>query len=141
MFSSKPLQPSGAWDRNNPRLPGEQPGERDLSRCRLLPFCDRREQINHGLIRLPSIRIEARDVVAHIGTVECGAFVDLAGQKALTQRAIWNKADSEFLERRDYFRFRPSPPQRIFALYGSDRLDGVRATDRLGSLLPTCRSV
>ena len=29
--------------------------------------------------------------------------------------------------------FRASPPQRVFALDGSDRLDGVGATDRLHS--------
>lgn len=30
----------------------QQPGDRDLSGCRLLLFCDAAEQINQGLIRL-----------------------------------------------------------------------------------------
>ena len=34
------LQLRGARDRDDPRLPGKQPGERDLRGCRFLPFCD-----------------------------------------------------------------------------------------------------
>jgi len=34
------VQFRGAGDWNNPRLPGQQPGERYLSRCRLLPLAD-----------------------------------------------------------------------------------------------------
>jgi len=34
----------GAWDRNDPRLLGEQPGERDLRGGRLLPFGDLAER-------------------------------------------------------------------------------------------------
>src|SRR6267143_3034665 len=50
------LQLPGARDGNNPRLLGKQPGERDLSGCRVLSFCNRAKQINQGLIRFPSIR-------------------------------------------------------------------------------------
>jgi len=52
---AEPLQPSGARNWNNPWPLGEQPGESYLSRCRPLPLCDPPEQINQGLIRLPSI--------------------------------------------------------------------------------------
>src|SRR5881628_2472096 len=45
------LKLPGARDWNNPRLLGEQPGKRDLSRCRLLPLPDPAEQINQDLIR------------------------------------------------------------------------------------------
>ena len=61
----------------------------------------------------------------------CRVFADLAGEEALAQRAEWNEPDPEFLERRDHFRFRLSPPQRVFALQRSDRLDCVCATDGL----------
>src|SRR5205823_969335 len=129
------MQLGGAWDRNNPGLLREQPGERNLSRCRLLPFCDLANQINQGLIRFARLRRKARESVAEIGTVEHGIFVDLSREKAPTQRAIRNKTDSEFFERRQYFRFRVSHPQRVFALDRSDRLNCVCATDRLHSWL------
>ncbi len=54
------MQLRGAWDWYNPRLLGQQPRERDLSRCRLLSFPDAGEQINEGLIRLESLRRETR---------------------------------------------------------------------------------
>src|SRR5271157_5634772 len=117
------MQLRGAWDRNSPRLLRKQPGERDLSRCRLLPFCDAAEQVNQGLIRFESLRCEARESAAEVGAVESRVFVDLAREEALSQRAIGNEANSEFLEGRYYFLLRGSRPQRVFALEGSDRLD------------------
>ena len=42
------LQLRGARDRNDPRLLGEQPGERDLRGRRLLPFGDPAEQIDQA---------------------------------------------------------------------------------------------
>src|ERR1700730_3655659 len=125
------MQLRGAWDLNNPRLLRKQPSERDLSRCRLLPFCDAAEQINQGLIRLESLRREARESAAEVGAVESRVFVDLAREEALAQRAIGNEANSEFLEGRNHFLLRGSRPQRVFALEGSERLDCVCATDRL----------
>lgn len=61
---------------------------------------------------LPSLRRKAREGVAEVGTVERSVFVDLSPEEALPQRAIWNEADSEFLEGRQHFRFRASRPQR-----------------------------
>ena len=127
------MQLRGAWDRNNPRLLRKQPGERDLSRCRLLPFCDAAEQINQGLIRLESLRREARESAAEVGAVESRVFVDLAREEALAQRAVGHEANAEFLEGRNHFLLRGSRPQRVFALESSERLDGVCATDRLRS--------
>src|SRR5216684_3858572 len=77
------LQLAGAWDGNNPRLLGKQPGERYLSRCRLLPFCDLAKQINQGQIRFPGLRRKAREGVAEVGTVERRVFVDLSREEAL----------------------------------------------------------
>jgi hypothetical protein len=125
------MQLRGAWDRNNPRLLGQQPGECYLSRRRLLPFGDLAKQINQGLIRFPSLRRKAGEGVAEVGTVKRSGLVDVSREEALAQRAIWNEADFEFLEGRQHFRFRASPPQRVFALDRSHRLDGVCATDRL----------
>src|SRR6266550_2816123 len=84
---------AGAWDGNNPRLLGKQPGERYLSRCRLLPFCDLAKQINQGQIRESCLRRKARDGVADVRTVERRVFVDLSREEALPQRAVGNEAD------------------------------------------------
>ena len=59
-----------ARDRNDPRLPGEEPSERYLSRGRLLPFCDRAKQVDQGLIRLSGLRRKAGNDVAEVGAVE-----------------------------------------------------------------------
>ena len=61
----------------------------------------------------------------------CRVLVDLAREEALAQRAERNEADPEFLERRQHLLLRLSPPQRVFALERGDRLDRVRAADRL----------
>ena len=100
LFQPRGLRRTG--DRDDPRLLGEQPRERDLSRGRLLPFGDLAEQINQGVIRFSSLRREARNDVAKVGTVERSVFVDLSGEEALTKRTEWNEADSKFLERRQY---------------------------------------
>src|ERR1039457_4274081 len=127
------MQLCGTWDRSNPRLLGQQPGERDLGRCRLLPFPDAGEQVNQGLIRLQSLRREARQGAAEVGAVELRIFVDLARQEALAQGAVRDKADSEFLKGRYHFLLWSPRPQRVFALESSDRLDCVCATDGLHS--------
>src|SRR5207253_2022657 len=102
------MQLRGAWNWNNPRLLRKQPGERDLSRCRLLPFCDTAEQINQGLIRLKRLRREARKSAAKVGAVESSVFVDLAREEALAQRAVGHEANFEFFEGRNHFLLRGS---------------------------------
>src|SRR3981081_3586986 len=99
------MQLRGAWDRNHPRLLRQQPRERDLSRCRLLPCCDAAEQINERLIRLESVRREARQGTAEVGAFELRIFVDLPCEKTLAQRAVRYQPDSEFLQGRDHFLF------------------------------------
>src|SRR5215831_7945085 len=125
------MQLGSAWDWNNPWLLNKQPGKGDLSRRRLLPFCDLAEQIDHSLIRFPGFRRKARNDVAKVGTVELGVFVDSSCKEPLAQRTEWNEADSELFQHRQHFSFRFSPPQRVFALESSDRLDRVCAADRL----------
>src|SRR5215831_3194447 len=57
----QPMQLRGARDRNNPRLLGKQPSECSLCARRLLPGCDFAEHVNERLIRLASLRCEARN--------------------------------------------------------------------------------
>src|SRR5439155_24459758 len=58
---------------------------------------------------------------------------DLSGEEALPQWAEGDEPDSELLERREQFVFRPPPPQRVLALNRRDRLHRVCAADRLRS--------
>src|SRR5512132_4540025 len=67
----------GARDRNDPRLLGKEPSNRDLSRRDLLPFTYLAKQINQGLVRFPSLRRKSREYVAEVGTVKHRVFVDL----------------------------------------------------------------
>jgi len=62
-----------------------------------------------------------------------GVFVDLAGKKALAQRAEGDKADAQFLEGGNNFFFGLAPPERVFALQRGDGKDGVGAADGLGT--------
>jgi len=79
----------------------------------------------------PRRRREAGNDVAEIGAVERRVLVDGAREEALAQGAEGDESDPEFLERRQHLLLGLPPPQRIFALNRRDRLDGVRAADRL----------
>src|SRR5207302_6775461 len=72
-----------------------------------------------------------RELIAEIGTVERGVFVDFSCEEALAQRAVRNKADPKFLECRQHFFLWVAIPQRVFALESGDWLDCVGATNRL----------
>src|SRR5580765_3444745 len=112
----EPLLLCGARNGHNPRLLRQQPGERDLCRARLLQLAYRTQQIHQPLIRLPGLRREARHDVAEIGAVEGRVLVDLSREEALAERTEGDEPDAEFLERRQQFLLRGSPPQRVFAL-------------------------
>jgi hypothetical protein len=64
------LQLPGSRDRDDPRLLGEQPGERDPGRCRLLPLRHAAKHVDEGHVRLSRLRRESRDDVAEVGLVE-----------------------------------------------------------------------
>src|SRR5260370_41470325 len=104
-----------------------EPGVSDPSRSRFLQVRESSNQINQRLIRFPVLRRKARNDVAEVVLVELRVFADLAGKEAFTKRTEGNEPDPEFLEGWDHFRFRLSPPKRIFALNRHDRLNGMRA--------------
>ena len=56
--------------------------------------------------------------------------VHLSREEALAQGAEGYEADAQLLERRQHLRLGAPRPQRVFALDGGDRLDGVGPTDR-----------
>src|SRR4051812_44133048 len=80
------------------------------------------------LIRFPGFGRKARDDVTEILRIELRLFRDLAGEKSFTKRTKRNKANAQFLARRQDFLFRLSPPQRIFVLQSSHGLEGVSPT-------------
>src|SRR5437763_750509 len=80
-------------DGNNPWLLVKQPGERDLSWCRLLLLRKARNHINQGLVRFPVLFVETRNNAAEIRAVELGIRSDFSGEEALAERAEWNEPD------------------------------------------------
>ena len=54
------IQSAGARDGDDPRLLGEQPGERNLCTSRVLPRADVREEVDQCLVRLERVWREAR---------------------------------------------------------------------------------
>ena len=120
-----------AGDRDDPGLLGEEPGEGDLRRRRVLLLRDAAQQVDQGLVGLAGLGREARDDLAEVVGREGRGLVDLAGEEALAERAEGHEADAELLERRQQLLLRPAPPQRVLALDGRDRLHGVRPADGL----------
>jgi MFS family permease len=131
----EPVQLRRPWDGDDPRLAGEQPGERDLRRRDPLPRRDRAQQVHQRPVRLPVLGCEAGDGVAEVAAVEGRRLVDLAGQEAPAERAEGDEADAELLERRQDLLLRLPPEQRVLALQGGDALHRVGATDGLHARL------
>ena len=105
-----------AGNRHDPRLLRQQPRQRHLRGRHLLLRRKPADQIHQRLIRLAVLRLKRGTHVAKIRAGELRVCVDLAREESLAQRTEWHEADSEFLQRRHYFRFRLSPTQRVFAL-------------------------
>src|SRR6218665_378278 len=105
------MQLGGPRDRHDPRLPGQQPGERELGTRHLLPVRDFAEKINQGLVRCPGLWREARDDVAEILAVERRALADRAREEALAEWEEGHEADPELLQGRQDLLLGFTPPQ------------------------------
>jgi hypothetical protein len=57
--------------------------------------------------------------------------MDPAREKAAAERAVGDEADPELADRRQDLVLDVASPERVLALQGRDRVDGVRAADRL----------
>ena len=113
---------------------GEQPGERDLSGCRLLSCSDLAKQIDQGLFALRASGVKRGNVFRKSVLSNFVVVVDLSGEESLAQRAERDEPDPEFLEHRQCTSASGlSRPQRVFALQCCDRLDRMGAADRLRS--------
>ena len=60
---------------------------------------------------------------------------DCAREVALPQRTERHKSDAQFVKRRQNLPLRLPPPERIFALQGGDRLDGMSMAYNLNTRL------
>ncbi len=83
------------------------------------------------MIGLERLGLEARQRVAEIAPIKRCIPADFTGEKPPAQRAVGHKADSQFFQRRQNFRFRTSPPERIFVLQRRHRLHGMGTADGL----------
>src|SRR5208283_2907231 len=80
------MQLRSSWNRDDPRFLRQQPGNRDLRRCRFLLPRNIREHIHQGLVCLPVFLVETWNDVAKIGAIKLRALVDCAREEALPQR-------------------------------------------------------
>ena len=96
------LQFARTGNGHDPRLLSQQPGQRDLGGCRVLPLGGGLEQVDQRQIRFPCLRGESRNGVADVAAGERSVLVDLAGQKAFAKWAEGDEADPELFECRQY---------------------------------------
>ena len=77
-----------------------------------LPLSNLADYVEHRLVRLAGLWVEARDGVSELAAVECGGLVDLAREEAFAQRAkasrkLLGRKQKDFCERcgveRSYF--------------------------------------
>ena len=120
---------------HDPRLLGEQPGERDLGRRRLFSGPRSRRAARPAPGSPPGLRGEAGNDVPEVGAVERGASSivpvrkpwpsGLNGTKPIPSSSSVGRISCLGLP----------PPERVLALERRDRLDRVRAADRLDARL------
>jgi len=100
--------------------------ECDLRGC-LLPRCNGLYQIDQGHVGFEGVRSETGNVAPEIGLVERGVCIDFAREKSGAERAERDEPNAEFLQCGQHFRLGTAIPQRVFALNGRHRLDGMGA--------------
>src|SRR5271165_2960261 len=89
----------GAGDRDDPRLLGEQPRQRDLCGRGVLAGGDLAEQIDERLVRCAGLRGETGQPITEVRAVKRRVCVDLAREEALAERAVGHETDAELFER------------------------------------------
>ena len=116
-----------ARDRNDPRLLGQQPGERDLRGSRFLLRCDLADHIDQGLVCLAGLGRKARLVGENRCCRTSSSRRSVPVRNPLPRGAKGHEADTELLKSRQNFRFRLPPPERVFVLQRGDWLHRVSA--------------
>jgi hypothetical protein len=92
------LQLCRARNGHDPWLLRQQPGYRNLCRRRLFTRCDHTKQIDQRLIRPQGLLSEARKGAPEVDAVEGDGLIDLSREEPLSQWAVRNEADPEFLK-------------------------------------------
>ena len=82
-------------------------------------------------VALEVLALEARVVAAEVALREIVRRPDLPGEEAAAERAVRDEADAELAAGRKHPVLRVARPQRVLGLERRDRVDGVRAADRL----------
>ena len=101
-----------------------------------LPLGDTLQQLDHRHVGGACVGSEPRRDAAKVGAAEGRGRVDRARQKARPERAERDEPDSELLAGSQHaVLLDVARPQRVLALEGRNRLDGVRATECPGARL------
>src|SRR5207245_5215246 len=112
----KALQFRGAGNRNDPGFLCEEPGERDLSGCRILLRGECSNQIHKSAICLAGFRREAGETAAIILLVKLRVFRNRPREESLAKRSEASKADAKLFERGYGFICRALAPERVVRL-------------------------
>ena len=125
------VQLGGAGDGHDPRLLGEQPGERNLPG--VAPLAAAMALTSSTNARLcSSASPENRGICVRRSFIgKGGREVDGPGEEALTKRTEGHEADAQFRARRQHTLLRAAPPQVVFALNRGHRQHSVCAPDRV----------
>ena len=122
------VQLRGAGDRHDPRLLGQQPGERDLGGRRALR---RRsgEQINQGLVCLRASGVK-RGTVSRKSVLSNVVFSSIFPVRNPCPSGLYGTNPMPSASQVGRISAPDAPPQRVFALQGGDRLHGVGPAQR-----------
>ena len=122
-------------DRSDPRLLGQQPGERDLGGRGSVALGHVLEPVEQPLVGLPRVLGEPRDRGPDVALGERGRRVDSPGEEPFAQRAVGDEPDPQLRDGREDLLLGRTPPEGVLALESGDGMDRVRAPDGVGGRL------
>src|SRR5687768_7358292 len=114
---------------HDPRLAGEQPGECNLGRRRLLARSHALQQFDDGPVRAPGFGREAGKRRSQVVGAKRRHRGDGASQIPDTEGTPRHEADAQLLAGRENFQLRIACPDGVFVLHRRDRLHFMRAAN------------
>src|SRR5262249_51439961 len=120
-----------ARDRSDVLALAQHPRERELTGRRALLGGDLAHAVDELEVALEVLALEARVVGAEVAGLEVVGRPEAAGEAAAAERAVGDEPDPELADRGEDLVLRVARPQRVLGLQRADRVDRVRATDRL----------
>ena len=106
------------------------PGESELRRRHALAHGQRLQRFDQPQVVCACLALEARHVRTPVVPRQFSRLY-IAGQETAPERTVGNEADAQLAQRGQHRVFHIAGPQRILALHGCDRLDGMGAPDQL----------